>query len=85
MMHSQIGFQNHSEEDQNVKLTYLSNNHRKDLLWKPLIRMFRRFLKKDALTLDTYEGIRAECLTKQGLLFCRALEIPDELGIQPRN
>lgn len=85
MMCPPIGLEEHSEEGQNIKLTYLSNNHRKDLLWKPLIRMFRRFLKKDALTLDTYEGIRAECLTKQGLLFCRALGIPDELGMEPRN
>ena len=47
--------------------------------------MFRRYLKKDALTLDVYESIRAECLTKQGLLFCRALGIPEELSSNKRN
>ena len=41
--------------DDRISIANLSMNHKKDLLWKPLIRMFRRFLKKDALSLDTYE------------------------------
>lgn len=50
-----------------------------DLLWKPLIRMFRRYLKKDALPLDSYESIREESYTRQGYLFCRAFGLPDAL------
>ena len=32
----------------------MSLHHRKDLLWKPLLRMFRRYLKNDALEVETY-------------------------------
>ena len=51
-------------------MTFSSNNHRRDLIWRPLLRLFRRFLKKDALQIDTYERIRSQVLPKQGLLFC---------------
>ena len=60
-------------------------NHRKDLLWKPLLRMFRRFLKKDALSLDSYQTIRDESFTRQGYLFCKALGVSDLLAGQVRN
>ena len=38
-------------------LTRTSSYFKKDLLWKPLIRHFRRYLKKDALPTDTYTQI----------------------------
>ena len=45
---------------------YLTKNHRRDLIWRPLLRMFRRFLKKDALSIDAYERIRGKPLVRQG-------------------
>lgn len=68
-----------------VKLLAVSTNHRKDLLWKPLMRMFRRYLKKDALSLEIYEGIRDKNFNMQGLLFCNALDVPSELSAKERN
>jgi len=65
-------------------LTYLSTNYRRDLMWRPLIRMFRRWMKKDALSIDLYEGIRLESTSRQGLLFCQALGLPEELSRLPR-
>ena len=44
--------------------SYRSTNYRRDLVWRPLIRLFRRWLKKDALSIETYEGIREECITR---------------------
>ena len=32
---------------------------KKDAVWKPLIRQFRRFLKKDALSAETYQNIHS--------------------------
>jgi len=40
--------------------SYRSTNYRRDLVWRPLIRLFRRWLKKDALSIEMYEGIREE-------------------------
>ena len=64
--------------------SYRSTNYRRDLVWRPLIRLFRRWLKKDALSIETYEGIREENFTRQGLLFCKALGLSDQLCNQPR-
>ena len=33
---------------------------KKDLLWKPLIRRFRRYLRKEALPADSYTRIYAK-------------------------
>ena len=51
---------------------------KKDALWKPLIRLFRRYLKKDALPQKVYNEVRLEPLAKQGYLFCQHLKIPEE-------
>ena len=59
-------------------------NHRKDLLWKPLMRNFRRFLKKDALTAEQYTEIRRRPYNEQGQLFCRALGVPEEVSADRR-
>ena len=53
-----------------LNMIYLTKNHRRDLIWRPLLRMFRRFLKKDALSIDAYERIRGKPLARQGKLFC---------------
>ena len=39
---------------------------KKDAMWKPLLRMFRRYLKKDALPPATYATIQLRPLTSQG-------------------
>mmetsp|Transcript_38270 Transcript_38270/g.50192 ORF Transcript_38270/g.50192 Transcript_38270/m.50192 type:complete len:92 (-) Transcript_38270:402-677(-) len=52
---------------------------KKDAVWKPLIRHFRRFLKKDALPPETYQKVHLQKLKQQGKLLCDALEIPIEL------
>ncbi len=46
---------------------------KKDAIWKPLIRLFRRYLKKDALPPSVYSTVRAKPLKEQGGLFCRYL------------
>ena len=38
-------------------LSRTSSYFKKDLLWKPLVRHFRRYLKKEALPADTYTRI----------------------------
>lgn len=63
----------------------LTNNHRRDLIQRPLLRMFRRFLKKEALSISSYEFIRGEPLRNQGKLLCEALGVPWELAASKRN
>jgi len=68
---SETGFpMDHPGRDQKLSLSYLSTNYRRDLVWRPLIRLLRRWLKKDALSIEMYDGIREEPVTRQGLLFC---------------
>lgn len=43
---------------------------KKDALWKPLIRLFRRFLKKDAITKETHLSILKQPIETQGLFYC---------------
>jgi len=43
---------------------------KKDTIWKPLIRLFRRYLKKNALSMIEYEQIHDRPLHEQGMLFC---------------
>ena len=64
---------------QRVYLSHMSTNYRRDLIWRPLIRLFRRWLKKEALSIEAYERVRESEISTQGKLFCRALEIPHEL------
>ena len=47
--------------------------------------MFRRYLKKEALSIEIYEGIREENYMRQGLLFCQALGLSDQLAEDKRN
>ena len=56
------------------------NKQKKDSLWKPLIRMFRRYLKKDALPTKTYYEVRTQPLNQQGYLFGKALNLPEEMA-----
>ena len=39
---------------------------RLDALWKPLMRLFRRFLKKNALPKETFEWIKGKSIFEQG-------------------
>ena len=41
-------------------LSRSSSFFKKDLLWKPLVRRFRRYLKKEALPADSYTRIFAK-------------------------
>lgn len=58
---------------------------KKDAAWKPLIRLFRRFLKKEALSKATYQQIHGSPLAEQGLLFAQALDLPAELAAKPKT
>ena len=53
---------------------------KKDAAWKPLIRLFRRFLKKEALDKATYSRIHLAPLAIRGKLFCEALGVPEQLA-----
>ena len=54
-------------------------------MWRPLIRLFRRWLKKEALSLDVYENIRENDISLQGMLFSQALGLPQELASELRT
>lgn len=60
-------------------------NHRKDLIWKPFGRMFRRWLKQDSLTTSIFEEIRSLPIHEQGLRFCIAIGVSPAVGQQVRN
>ena len=69
--------------DNNIFLSS-SNYFRKDLLWKPLIRRFRRYLKKEALSMDAYMRIFSKPMATWGKLLCEALVVPDNLADEPK-
>ena len=69
---------------QRVYLSQISPNYRRDLIWRPLLRLFRRWIKKEALSIDAYEHIRDSEITSQGRSFCEALELPEEMISQVR-
>ena len=46
--------------DLTVSLLKLSGTQRKDLMWKPLMRLFRRYLRQDALSIELYDQIREQ-------------------------
>ena len=56
---------NSGQNDNNIFLSS-SNYFRKDLLWKPLIRRFRRYLKKEALSMDAYMRIFSKPMATWG-------------------
>ena len=58
---------------------------KKDVLWKPLLRLFRRYLKKNALSKEKYQTIRDKPIYNQGKLFAQALDIPSELAESERT
>lgn len=60
-----------------------SKQVKKDALWKLLIRMFRRFLKKEALPKSTIAQIHMQPLGMQGHLLADALGVPSALMQQP--
>jgi hypothetical protein len=57
---------------------------KKDAAWKPLIRLFRRFLKKNALPKEIYDQVQKVPLAEQGALYSKALYLPEELAKQPK-
>ena len=58
---------------------------KKDLLWKPLVRRFRRYLKKEALPWETYQRIFSKPVIKWGPHFCKAFNVPEPLRSDPRT
>ena len=54
-------------------------NFKKDAVWKPLLRQFRRYLKKEAISAEHFLKIRSASLKQQGELICEALDLPEEL------
>ena len=47
-------------------LSRTSSYFKKDLLWKPLVRRFRRYLKKEALPADSYTQIFSKPIAQWG-------------------
>lgn len=77
--------QNNLSNNQQIEMLAESINYKRDLIWRPLFRMFRRFLKKNALKQEEYNRIRQKPLDKQGLAFARALKLPNALTLSVRN
>ena len=58
---------------------------KKDTLYRPLMRLFRRYFRKDALSQREYDSIHEQPIQEQGLLFANALKVPHDLWCQPRT
>ena len=56
--------------DTKAKMNAYQAQFKRDVLWKPLLRLFRRYLKKDALPKTRYTEIRQAPVKLQGTLFC---------------
>ena len=56
---------------------------KKDAVWKPLIRQFRRYLKKSAISSEIYAKIRQKSMKNQGALLCKHLNVPVDLANDP--
>ena len=52
---------------------------KKDAMWKPLIRMFRRFLKKRAIPKATLKRVKETKLSERATIIEQALGLPEEL------
>lgn len=63
----------------------MSNNYRCDLIWRSLVRLFRRWLKKEALSFEQYDALREKDFMFQGKLFCEAIGLTDEIANTMRN
>lgn len=55
---------------------------KKDSLWKPLVRLFRRYMKNAALDKSTYRKISLRPLKEQGKLLVEKLALPTGLAKQ---
>ena len=60
-------------------------NFKRDVLWKPMLRSFRKFLKRDAIEASVRRHIQTSKLTDQGLLLAKALNAPLHLQKQKRT
>ena len=58
---------------------------KRDVLWKPLLRIFRRYLKRDALEKHQYQQIREQPIRAQGKLLSEALKLPENAVGKVRN
>ena len=56
-----------------------SQKFKKDAMWKPLIRMFRRFLKKRALPKAVLKVVKETKLVDRATVISQALDLPEEL------
>lgn len=52
---------------------------KKDSYWKPLLRLFRRYMKKGALYKGAYRKIRSRPVEEHSRLFMIALELPKHI------
>ena len=57
---------------------------KRDVLWKPLLRLFRRYLKRGALPSQQYARIREKPIRMQGQLFAEALGMSKDLASSKR-
>ena len=62
-----------------------ASQFKRDAVWKPVIRLFRRYLKNAAMPKVMYKRIHAQAVYNQGSLFCEALGIPRELAEKPKS
>lgn len=56
----------------------------KDQLWKTMIRAFRRYLKKEALSVTTMNQIKTLPLQRQGQALAHAIGLPAEFIEEPK-
>ena len=55
---------------------------KKDSFWKPMVRLFRRYMKKAALDRSAYRKISLRPLKEQGRLLVEQLALPAGLAKQ---
>ena len=58
---------------------------KRDMLWKPLLREFRRFIKAKAMEELSRNELRKLSVNAQGELLCQALDLPQELRVCPNT
>jgi hypothetical protein len=58
---------------------------KKDALWKPLFRKFRRFLKDYVSTKVNLQDMEELPYEERGNIYCRILQLPQELCQQSRS
>ena len=80
---SNLSQQKNQENRSNSNRVYATKYLLKDSFWRPILRLFRRYFKFEALPVQTYKNIRLEPLSDQGGLLCREIGLPDELANLP--